>query len=245
MLSNTNPHVLRIETNLDPLELRELCRKYEPWGHRIDFSNGFSTLECSKRVPFSENTLEKFNSILKYIPSEKLFDMRMLDVGCNSGYNSIHAAQKFGMKVTGIDVTKRHIEVATLLADISHVDVEFSLASAEEFLRKDTYDLICHFGTLYHLPNPLRSLELMYKNLKRKGYLAIETQIYEHPDDDNICYFMHMQNNDPTNFWALSLKVLIDYLNLVGFKEVRLLKRTTPALMSKFMHRVLLLAEKK
>jgi hypothetical protein len=33
-----------------------------------------------------------------------------------------------------------------------------------------------------------------------RGYLGLETQVYDHPHDPNICYFMHMQNNDRTNF---------------------------------------------
>ena len=61
-----------------------------------------------------------------------------------------------------------------------------------------------HFGTLYHLPNPVLSLQTTFDNLRSGGYLALETQVYDHPQDPNICYFMHMQNNDKTNFWALS-----------------------------------------
>ena len=52
-------------------------------------------------------------------------------------------------------------------------------------------------------PSALLSLRQSFENLKPDGYLALETQVYDHPQDPNICYFMHMQNNDPTNFWAL------------------------------------------
>src|ERR1700720_16816 len=61
------------------------------------------------------------------------------------------------------------------------------------------------------------SLRTTFDNLRPGGYFALETQVYDHPEDANICYFMHMQNNDPTNFWALSSSVLTKCLELVGF----------------------------
>jgi hypothetical protein len=65
-------------------------------------------------------------------------------------------------------------------------------------------------------PSPLLSLRQSFKNLKPDGYLALKTQVYDHPQDPNICYFMHMQNNDPTNFWALSTPVSKKNLELRG-----------------------------
>ncbi len=102
-----------------------------------------------------------------------------------------------------------------------------------------------HFGTLYHLPNPLLSLKVTFDNLRPGGYLALETQIYDHPQDPNICYFMHMQNNDPTNFWALSTTVLTKCLELQGFREIRELLRVVPSSgLAQYMSRVIWVARK-
>ena len=35
-------------------------------------------------------------------------------------------------------------------------------------------------GTLYHLPNPVLSLRTTFDNLRPGGYLALETQVYDH-----------------------------------------------------------------
>ncbi len=102
-----------------------------------------------------------------------------------------------------------------------------------------------HFGTLYHLPNPVLSLQVTFDNLRPGGYLALETQIYDHPEDPNICYFMHMQNNDATNFWALSTSVLTKWLELVGFREIRQLLKVVPTEgLAQYMSRIILVARK-
>jgi len=121
---------------------------------------------------------------------------------------------------------------------------EFKLGSAETFSRPREFDVVLHFGTLYHLPNPLLSLRQSFENLKPGGYLALETQVYDHPQDPNICYFMHMQNNDPTNFWALSTPVLKKNLELIGFTDVREVKKIAMPILAEHMARILIVARK-
>ena len=56
---------------------------------------------------------------------------------------------------------------------------------------------------------------------------------------------MHMQNNDPTNFWALSSSVLTKCLELVGFRDMReLLKVVSTEGLAQHMARVILVARK-
>jgi len=104
---------------------------------------------------------------------------------------------------------------------------------------------VLHFGTLYHLPNPVLSLQVTFANLRPGGYLALETQVYDHPEDPNICYFMYMQNNDETNFWALSTSVLTKCLELLGFREIQQLLKVVPAQgLAEHMARIILVARK-
>lgn len=168
----------------------------------------------------------------------------MLDVGCNAGYNCIYAAKKYGLFCTGIDVVPPYIESARFLAETAGINAKLFIASAETFSRPEEFDVALHFGTLYHLPNPVLSLRTTFDNLRPGGYLALETQVYDHPEDSNICYFMHMQNNDPTNFWAMSSSVLTKFLELVGFREIRQLKLVPVEGLAKHMARIILVARK-
>jgi SAM-dependent methyltransferase len=236
--------ILELETDLPRDALRDHLRRYEPWGHRIDFSNGVSTAELARRTPFADNPLQKLLTVANVIPFETLRGGALLDIGCNSGYNSIHAAAHFGMNVVGLDVSKRHMEVCNFLADLARVKAEFLLGNAETFSRPAAFDVVLHFGTLYHLPNPLLALKTTFDNLKPGGWLALETQTYDHPDDPNLCYFMHMHNNDKTNFWAISESVLIRYMTFIGFTAIDLLLKVSPPLLGEHMNRAILVARK-
>ena len=235
---------LTLHTTLGPEALSERLQLWEPWGHRIDFDNGVSTKDFKRRVPFSEQPLNKFGLVEAAIPFRDISDVRLLDIGCCAGYNSIHAAMKYGARCTGIDVVPPQIEISRFLSEIAGVNAQFFIASAETFSRPEEFDVVLHFGTLYHLPNPVLSLRTTFDNLRPGGYLALETQVYDHPEDANICYFMHMQNNDATNFWALSRSVLTKSLELVGFREVRQLKLVPTEGLAKYMARIILIARK-
>lgn len=236
--------VLTLHTTLAPEALSEKLREWEPWGHRIDFDNGVSTKDFKRRIPFSGQPLNKFGLVEAAIPFQDMSDRRLLDIGCCAGYNSIYAAMKYGARCTGIDVVPDQVEIACFLSEVAGVKAQFFIASAETFSRPEEFDVVLHFGTLYHLPNPILSLRTTFDNLRPGGYLALETQVYDNPEDANICYFMYMQNNDATNFWALSTSVLTTCLELVGFREIRQLKLVPVEGLAKHMARIVLVARK-
>jgi len=237
---------LSLNTTLEPEALKDRLDKWAPWSIRVDFSNGVSTMDCERRIPFSTNPLQKIITANRGIDLEKFRGGRLLDIGCASGYNSIYCATKYEMSATGIDYNPKHIEVSTFLSEVAGVknSCSFELASAEEYVKAGVYDVVLHFGTLYHLRNPLLSLQNAFESLKPGGYLALETQVYDHPDDNNICYFMHMQNNDSTNFWALSTHVLNKTLMLAGFEQPNELLKVSPEMLEMHMHRIIMVARK-
>lgn len=225
---------LKLETDCDRETIAEFLKKYEPWSHRIEFSNGLSTADFKQYMPFSDNPLAKIRFVEKKINLEDIRGGKVLDIGCYAAHNSIYCAITYDMQPVGIDIFQKRIEISQFLSKIANIKGEYLLGDAETFARPNNFDLILHFGTLYHLPNPLLSLHTSFTNLKSGGYLAIETQSYDHPEDQNYCYFMHMHNNDPTNFWALSPKVLQDYLGFIGFVDVKMHLKFTPKILEEF-----------
>jgi SAM-dependent methyltransferase len=237
------PHALYIDTDFDADELRRRLKSWEPWSGRIEFSNGVSTAEFGRRVPFADNLIGKLKLIEREVALEQFAGQRALDVGCSSGHNSI-AMAGYGARVTGIDYNSRHIAVARFLATVAGVDAEFEQADAEEFVREGEFALILHLGTLYHLPNPVRALSTAAANLTSGGTLVIETQVYDLPDDPNACAFLHDVNNDPTNWWALSPAVISRILERQGFEPPREVFRATPEIMPENQSRMILVARK-
>jgi 2-polyprenyl-3-methyl-5-hydroxy-6-metoxy-1,4-benzoquinol methylase len=146
---------LILHTALEAEELSEKIRLWEPWGHRIDFDNGVSTKDFKRRIPFAEQPFGKFSVVEAAIPFAELPGKKILDIGCNAGHNSIHAAMKYGACCTGIDVVSRHIEISRFFSEVAGANAQFLIANAETFSRPEEFDVVLHFGTLYHLPNPV------------------------------------------------------------------------------------------
>jgi hypothetical protein len=65
------------------------------------------------------------------------------------------------------------MEPARFLAGLAGASCEFEVGSAETFSRPSEFDVVLHFGTLYHLPSPqpLLSLGQSFENLKPDGRL--------------------------------------------------------------------------
>jgi 2-polyprenyl-3-methyl-5-hydroxy-6-metoxy-1,4-benzoquinol methylase len=237
---------LTLHTSLAPEALKEKLRRWEPWSHRLDFDNRVSTLDCVRRVPFTEWPLRKFRHAALAVPFAELAGGRLLDIGCNAGHNSIYAALTYQFSTTGVDIDPRHIEAARFLAGLAGTSSEFELASAETFSRPGEFDVVLHFDTLYHLRNSLLSLRRAFENLKPGGYLALETHVFEQPQDINLTRLTPLRNSDRTNFWPLKTAILKKNLELIGFGHVEEVKSADSLAQSQTQEvgRVMLVARK-
>jgi 2-polyprenyl-3-methyl-5-hydroxy-6-metoxy-1,4-benzoquinol methylase len=234
---------LRIDTDADPVETRLRLAEWQPWRVLIEFSNGLRTDEFEQEHPFSLSPLWKLGQFAGVIPFADLHDV--LDVGCNVGYNAIHLSRGYGARCLGIDVQQRHVDASAYLAELAGADCGFEVDHAEHVQRREGFDLVVHFGTLYHLPNPLNGLRAAWENLRTGGWLALETQTYDCPSDERLCYWIHGFNDDRSNFFALSTQAVRDALALLGFDAVSETRRDlTPVGDREHMYRVMLAARK-
>jgi 2-polyprenyl-3-methyl-5-hydroxy-6-metoxy-1,4-benzoquinol methylase len=213
---------LLIHTSLSPEELiarLAQVRLKGGWRHKINFSNGFSTDKLETGKPWSDRPLNKIKMVDKAFPDFAKQGGRALDVGSNIGYNSLYLASRYSMSVTGIDVTQGHVNVSKTFAELGGVSsVEFKLANAETYLEKGAFDLVVHFGTLYHLRNVIRALETASANLRAGGFLALET-VCDGPPGSMHARYVRGFNNDPSNWWAVGDGALRSILDFCGFSE--------------------------
>jgi SAM-dependent methyltransferase len=212
-----------IETTMSAAELSSELKKHEPWRIGISFSNGVSTKDFETMEPFSDIPLQKLKMIMEHGGESWFHNKTVLDVGSNIGYNSITLANRFNCEVVGLEVSPVNIERAELIASWCNAKVKFILDSAVTFSRPDTFDLILHLGTLYHLPDPVLALKNAAKNLKSGGRIYIESAVY-HGEDENACRFIHGFGGDKTNYWALSPSVIRAILEDNGLSEVTQIK---------------------
>jgi SAM-dependent methyltransferase len=234
---------LRIDTETRPASLRKRLARWAPWSVLVEFSNGVTTGEFERLSPFNDAPLWKISRFEGAVPFSSLSDV--LDVGCNVGYNAIHLARTYDARCVGIDVQQRHIEAAGYLAELAGVDCRFQIGHAESLVQPEGFDLVLHFGTLYHLPDPLAGLRAAWEHLRPGGWLCLETQTYDDPTDERHCYWLHGLNDDPSNFFALSTPAVRETLTLLGFADVEELERgATPVGEREHMYRVSLVGRK-
>jgi SAM-dependent methyltransferase len=225
---------LIVPTSLAADEMRARLaelRPYGGWRHLIRFSNGVKTSDVEMAKPWSDRPLHKIKRAERALPDFARRGGRALDVGCNCGYNSLWLANTYGMNVVGIEASVSHKIVCEFLAGQAGIGgVDFKVDDAETYLEPDGFDLVLHFGTLYHLRNPVRALETASRNLRTGGVLALETQCHG-GKGERIARYVRNFDGDPSNWWALGDGALRDILAFCGFGEpVEVFHWTSPAL---------------
>jgi 2-polyprenyl-3-methyl-5-hydroxy-6-metoxy-1,4-benzoquinol methylase len=203
-------------------------KKYAPWRMELSF-DGVSSSQFGTFEPYNQHPLRKLKEVLKFVPEAGLKDGRVLDIGFNAGYNSLYVAQRCGATVTGVDIAEKHKKTADELANMLGVNAEFLLESAEVFERPNTFDLVLHFGTLYHLANPVSSIDKCVRSLKRSGWFALETMCYRGEDDPTACKWIYGLNGDRTNFWSLGEEAIRSMVFRSGIKQFEIILEVWPA----------------
>lgn len=224
---------------VDAETARAFLHRHQPWRMQLKFASGPKASDGPTFEPFNSEPLNKLRIILGHLPVENLQGSRVLDVGFNCGYNSLYMAKAFASRVTGIDVAAKHKAVADELGGMLNVRAEFLLASAEEFERPGSFDLVLHLGTLYHLANPVRALERTFRSLADGGWFALETICYRGGDDGNICKWIRGFGGDRTNFWALGEGAIRSIAEYCGMSELKLVFETWPAVYKREMSRAI------
>lgn len=106
----------------------------------------------------------------------KLSGKHVLDVGCGGGL-LCEAMRKRGAQVTGIDLGEATIEVATLHALDSQLDIRYLRQSAEQHALQHAghYDVVTCLEMLEHVPDPAAVISTIHTLLKPGGQAVFST----------------------------------------------------------------------
>ena len=84
-----------------------------------------------------------------------------------------------------------------------------------------------HFGTLYHLANPVTSIDKCVRSLKRGGWFALETMCYR-AKDSTACKWIYGFDGDKTNFWSLGKEALRSMVLRTGITQFEMIFEAWP-----------------
>jgi ubiquinone/menaquinone biosynthesis C-methylase UbiE len=107
------------------------------------------------------------------VPFQKQRGKRVLEIGCGLGTDLLQFARN-GAIVTGVDLTRRGIELTKKRFDIYKLPGEFMVVNAEKLPFEDnTFDFIYSHGVIHHIPNTEKVVENIYRILKPNGEFLV------------------------------------------------------------------------
>ncbi len=159
-----------------------------PWRHpeyvKLDFGEQFEVIR---------------DAIKQHLPSS-ITCPEVLEIGCGPGYLSLELART-GFNVTGVDISKRCIEVANDFADkdpyknsipargdLRYMAVDFRAGDA---LRIGSFDAVVFLGALHHFPDLVSTLKRVKELLKPSGILIAHEPVRDKVTEGNAI-FMHL-----------------------------------------------------
>ena len=113
-----------------------------------------------------------------YIISNKgnnfLSGLEILDIGCGGGLISEPMA-RLGASVTGIDASKKNIEIAKIHSKKNNLNINYKNISPEKLLEKERYDIILNLEIVEHVNDVNLYLKSCYSLLKKGGIMFTAT----------------------------------------------------------------------
>lgn len=195
------------------------------WWHRIDFGNGIVT-------PGSDDSPRKLARI--GLPAD-LTGKSVLDIGAWDGFFSFEAERRGAARVLAVDAswtgpdggpTKRGFD---LVHRALRSRVESRHLSVYELDPSDvgTFDIVLFLGVLYHVRDPLGSLERVRSVTRGMAIIETETDMLWKRRPSLGFYPGAELNADPTNWFAPNSAALLAMVKVAGFADARIHSRSS------------------
>ncbi len=131
-------------------------------------------------------TVSRMNTIKKYFAPEYFKSKTLLELGCGVGHNG-NKFYELGADVTSCDGRKDYLTIVNKL----YPHIKTLIMDCDKDNIQDKYDVILHWGLLYHL----NEIELHLENVAQKcDVLLLESVVVD--SDDDILIVSHESGYD-------------------------------------------------
>lgn len=137
-------------------------QEYKKW---INDQDWYQTIHLKNNLvtPGKLNTDNRINWFNEF----NFLNKSVLDIGCNSGQYCFHAKKSGANYVKGVDIDKKRIYQAKMLAFNEDLDVEFDVAGIEQVPDLGKFDIVICIAVVTEVENVLGALRAI-KNVTNK-----------------------------------------------------------------------------
>ena len=140
---------------------------------------GFKGMGMEGRIAswYAKNTandMAEFQALAQRLVRDIDCGSQILEVAPGPGYLAIEIAKRGSYAITGLDISKTFVEIATANARRASVDVDFQHGNASAMpFADDTFDFIVCRAAFKNFSQPLEALNEMHRVLKPEGRALI------------------------------------------------------------------------
>ncbi len=160
-----------MSTTINKEEIQKFSRLADEWW---DVSGKFKPLHMFNpiRIEYITETIKKYYKLKSKV--NFLEGLKILDIGCGGGLIS-EPMSRLGAEVTGIDASKKNIEVAKLHSKKSSLEINYLNTSPEKLDELEKYDIILNLEIVEHVENVNLYIKSCHKLLKKNGLMFTAT----------------------------------------------------------------------
>jgi SAM-dependent methyltransferase len=210
---------------MEAQELQERIDSFPRWHYLFEFDNGVTTpIDVEHNVNRAEQRRHYFFDALLRVAGGSLAGRRVLDLGCNAGFWSLHAIEAGAEYVLGVDGRQMHVDQANLVFEAKGVD-----SARYRFEQGNQFDVVLCLGLLYHVAKPIE----LFERIADVGahLVVIDTAIY--PSSLSMYKVKYEDLENPMNgvdystAFVPSRQAVVDLAGQFGFDTVPLAPNMT------------------
>jgi len=152
----------------------------------------------------------------------KLVGARVLDIGCNAGYDTFLMQSLGAIEAVGLEPNDFYYHACFLnavydLPGCSFVNLGWEDLDPRYF---GGFDFVNCQGLIYHVKEPMRLIENLASVMHPGSTLMIETHVLSEPSTQSQ-FIEGSFWGDETYWWVFGVECLVGMLKSSGFKDVR------------------------
>lgn len=153
----------------------------------------------------------------------KLAGARVLDVGCNAGYDSFLMSSLGAMEVVGLEPHGFYQQACFLNAVYDVPGVSFMNLGWEDLDPRylGSFDFVNCLGLIYHVKEPMLLIEKLASVMRPGATLVMESHVLSE-DSSQSQFIAGAFWGDETYWWVFGAECLMGMLRSAGFKDVRM-----------------------